>query len=130
MKDTLQVPIAPGELLDKISILEIKAEQIDNPTALANVRHELELLTNLWQSTGLENTEVASLRNTLKTINKKLWQIEDDIRDCEREQNFSDHFIELARAVYKTNDHRAETKKAINLLLGSQIVEEKSYKKY
>ena len=130
MKETLLVPIAPGELLDKLSILEIKAERITDSAALDNVRHELKLLAELWQKTSLENTQIAALRAQLKQINEQLWQIEDDIRDCERAGDFGDTFIELARAVYKTNDRRAAIKKQINMKLGSAIVEEKSYQAY
>lgn len=130
MKETLLVPIAPGELLDKLSILEIKAERITDSAALDNVRHELKLLAELWQKTSLENTQIAALRAQLKQINEQLWQIEDDIRDCERAGDFGETFIELARAVYKTNDRRAAIKKQINMKLGSAIVEEKSYQAY
>ena len=130
MNETLLVPIAPGELLDKISILEIKAERITHTEALANVQHELELLTELWRKTSLENAHIAELRAQLKHINEQLWQIEDDIRDCERDGDFGETFIELARAVYKTNDRRAVIKKQINMKLGSAIVEEKSYQDY
>ena len=130
MTETLLVPIAPGELLDKISILEIKDERITDSAALANVRHELKLLAELWQKISLENTQIAALRAQLKQINEQLWQIEDDIRDCERAGDFGETFIELARAVYKTNDRRAAVKKQINLKLGSAIVEEKSYQEY
>lgn len=130
MNETLLVPIAPGELLDKISILEIKAERITHTEALANVQHELELLTELWRKTSLENAHIAELRAQLKHINEQLWQIEDDIRDCERIGDFGETFVELARAVYKTNDRRAAVKKQINLKLGSSILEEKSYQDY
>ena len=130
MNDTLQVPIAPGELLDKISILQIKAERITDPKALGNVRHELELLDKLWLKTDRESSEITKLREQLKQINEQLWRIEDDIRDCERNGDFGEIFIELARAVYKTNDQRAAIKKQINQQLGSAIVEEKSYQKY
>lgn len=130
MNETLLVPIAPGELLDKISILEIKAERITHTEALANVQHELELLTELWRKTSLENAHIAELRAQLKHINEQLWQIEDDIRDCERIGDFGETFVELARAVYKTNDRRAVIKKQINMKLGSAIVEEKSYQDY
>ena len=130
MNDTLQVPIAPGELLDKISILQIKAERITDPTALSNVLHELELLDKLWLKNNRETNEITSLREQLKQINERLWQIEDDIRECERNRDFGEIFIELARAVYITNDQRAAIKKQINQRLGSVIVEEKSYQTY
>lgn len=130
MTETLLVPIAPGELLDKISILEIKAERIADSAPLANVKHELGLLSELWHKTSLENAQIAELRTQLKHINEHLWQIEDDIRDCERVGDFGETFIKLARAVYQTNDRRAAVKKQINLALGSAIVEEKSYQDY
>lgn len=126
----LSIPVAPGELLDKLTILEIKAERIADPDKLANVRRELELLDTVWREAGQENDEIASLRADLKQVNEALWQIEDDIRDEEREGRFGERFIALARAVYVTNDQRAAIKKAINLALGSVIVEEKSYSDY
>ena len=126
----LSIPVAPGELLDKLTILEIKAERIADPDKLANVRRELELLDSVWREAGQENDEIASLRADLKQVNEALWQIEDDIRDEEREGRFGERFIALARAVYVTNDQRAAIKKAINLALGSVIVEEKSYSDY
>ncbi|MCC5866253.1 MAG: hypothetical protein JJU31_14110 [Wenzhouxiangella sp.] len=126
----LSIPVAPGELLDKLTILEIKAERIADPDKLANVRRELELLDSVWREAGLDNEEVASLRADLKQVNEALWQIEDDIRDEEREGRFGERFIALARSVYVTNDQRAAIKKAINLALGSVIVEEKSYSDY
>jgi len=129
MKEIL-VPISPGELLDKITILEIKSERIDNLQKVANVRHELELLSKVWSDSVTEDKVIADLHQQLKTINEELWEIEDDIRDEERQNSFGERFIELARAVYVTNDKRAEAKKDVNLHLGSEIVEEKSYQDY
>ena len=129
MKDIL-VPISPGELLDKITILEIKSERIDDPQKVANVRHELGLLGEVWSQSVTEDAVVVDLHKQLKAINEELWEIEDDIRDEERNRRFGDRFIELARAVYVTNDKRAQAKKEVNLHLGSAIVEEKSYKDY
>lgn len=129
MKEIL-VPISPGELLDKITILEIKAERIDKPEKVANVRHELELLSKVWSDFVTEDKVVADLHRQLKTINEELWEIEDDIRDEERQNRFGEKFIALARAVYVTNDKRAQTKKEVNLHLGSEIIEEKSYRNY
>jgi len=129
MKEIL-VPISPGELLDKITILEIKSERIDDAEKVANVRHELGLLTSVWSESVEEDQLIADLHQQLKTINEELWEIEDDIRDEERDDRFGDRFIELARAVYVTNDKRAQAKKDVNLHLGSEIVEEKSYKDY
>ena len=129
MKEIL-VPISPGELLDKITILEIKSERIDDPQKVANVRHELELLRKVWSDSVTEDKVIGDLHQQLKTINEELWEIEDDIRDEERQNRFGERFIELARAVYVTNDKRAQAKKDVNLHLGSEIVEEKSYQDY
>lgn len=129
MKEIL-VPISPGELLDKITILEIKSERIDDPQKVANVRHELELLSKVWSDSVVEGKVVADLHRQLKTINEELWEIEDDIRDEERQNRFGEKFIALARAVYVTNDKRAQAKKEVNLHLGSEIIEEKSYRNY
>ncbi len=126
----LMTPVSPGELLDKLTILEIKAERIDDAGKLANVGHERQLLEEVWRRSGLENEEAVRLRAELKAVNERLWDIEDSIRDEERAGRFGERFIELARAVYVTNDERAAIKKAINLELGSKIVEEKSYSKY
>ena len=124
------VPISPGELLDKITILEIKSERIDDPDKVANVRHELGLLSQVWSDSVEEDQTISDLHRQLKAINEELWEIEDDIRDEERNDRFDERFIELARAVYVTNDKRAQAKKDVNLHLGSEIVEEKSYKDY
>lgn len=130
MTRPLPVPISPGELLDKISILEIKTERIDNPQKRANVEREFDLLTGLWHAEAAESAEITQMRAELKALNEKLWEIEDAIRDCEREGDFGDRFVELARGVYKTNDQRAALKRRINEALGSKILEEKSYAEY
>ena len=128
----IQAPISLGELIDKITILEIKTANIADAVKLANVTHELEVLNNtvsqLLDAAGI--TKLAPLKTALKDINQQLWVIEDDIRDCERAKDFSETFIELARSVYVTNDKRAAVKKDINLAFGSELVEEKSYKDY
>jgi hypothetical protein len=126
----LLVPISPGELLDKLTILDIKSERIADKAKLANVHHECELLERVWSESGLTSDVVQALRAELKLINEALWDIEDEIRDQERQGQFGKRFIELARAVYVTNDQRAEIKKKINLELGSKLVEEKSYQSY
>ncbi len=126
----IQIPISPGELLDKITILQIKAERIDDPVKVANVKTELEMLTRVWDETVEADAEITALTAELKSINESLWEIEDDIRDEERNKRFGDRFIELARAVYVTNDERANAKKKVNLHLNSTIVEEKSYQDY
>lgn len=130
MTKTLSVPVSPGELLDKISILEIKSERISDPYKRANVERELDLLTGLWHAEARETAEVTARRAELKAINEQLWDIEDAIRERERAGDFGERFVELARSVYRTNDRRAETKRAINDLLGSSIIEEKSYQAY
>jgi hypothetical protein len=147
----ITVPISPGELLDKITILRIKSERIHDPGKLANVRVELGALEHTWQrwaqarasrdaapgggaldvrseadrESGIE-ADIAALM----AVNTRLWDIEDRIRDKERAQAFDAEFIRLARAVYIENDERAAIKRRINLALGSRIVEEKSYAKY
>jgi prefoldin subunit 5 len=126
----IQVPISPGELLDKITILQIKSERIDDATKLANVNRELEMLSRVWQQSVEADDEIEALTARLKSINEALWEIEDDIRDEERNKRFGERFIELARAVYVVNDDRANAKKKVNLHLNSSIVEEKSYQDY
>ena len=124
------IPISPGELLDKITILQIKSERISDATKVANVRTELGMLEKVWSDTVEDDEQIRSLSGELKSINEALWEIEDDIRDEERNKRFDDRFIELARAVYVTNDERANAKKKVNLHLNSSIVEEKSYQDY
>ena len=128
--ETILVPISPGELLDKLTILQIKSERMDDEAKLANVRHERDLLMETWSSLGVSDAKINELWSDLKGVNEALWDIEDEIRDKERERAFDDRFIELARAVYFTNDKRSELKKRINVHLGSKIVEEKSYQDY
>lgn len=127
---TLLVPVSWGELLDKISILEIKAERMADAAALANVRTELAALAAVRDGAGALSAEAAAETAALKAVNETLWEVEDAIRDCERAQDFGPRFVELARAVYHTNDKRAALKRTLNRLLGSQLVEEKSYKPY
>ena len=124
------IPISPGELLDKITILQIKSERIDDPAKVANVRTELDMLQKVWGESVEDDDEIRALSAELKSINEALWEIEDDIRDEERNKRFGERFIELARAVYVTNDDRANAKKKVNLHLNSTIVEEKSYQDY
>ncbi|QIB65408.1 DUF6165 family protein [Kineobactrum salinum] len=130
MTDVITVPVSFGEVLDKITILEIKSERISDAAKLANVRQELEALNTTWAQAVPDQAHIAELRRQLKAVNESLWVIEDDIRDCEKAQDFGPTFIELARAVYVTNDRRAALKKDINLALGSRFVEEKSYQDY
>ena len=128
--DIIHVPVSPGEVLDKITILEIKSERINDPDKLVNVKRELELLQASWQQFVDEDETVRSIHAKLKSINEDLWEIEDDIRDKERAREFDQVFIDLARSVYVTNDRRADAKKELNLYLGSEMVEEKSYQDY
>jgi len=127
---SIKIEISPGELLDKISILEIKSERIDDPEKLKNVRHELGLFQNIFKNQFPITDAMAALIRDLKAVNEALWDIEDEIRDCEAKQNFGDTFVQLARSVYQTNDRRAVLKREINILCGSSIVEEKSYTQY
>ncbi len=128
---TILVPVSPGELLDKITILRIKSQRMTDRDKLANVCHELELLEHTWRESAHEaRADVSVEERALEAVNAKLWDIEDDIRDKESRQAFDRRFIELARAVYLNNDERAAIKKRINQKLGSKIVEEKSYKNY
>jgi hypothetical protein len=129
MKDIL-VPISPGELLDKITILRIKAARMSDPAKVANVKHELGLLEKTWQDSGAAAVDIGDEEANLTRVNEKLWVVEDEIRDEERAKRFTQKFIELARAVYVVNDERAAIKKRINTAMGSTIVEEKSYRTY
>lgn len=126
----LRIAVAPGELIDKITILEIKAERIDDPDKVENVEYELKLLRDTLKSEVPPSEQLDRLTGDLKRVNEALWKIEDDIRDHERAQRFDSRFIELARSVYRTNDERAAIKRRINDLLGSAIKEEKSYSPY
>jgi uncharacterized protein DUF6165 len=124
------VPISPGELLDKITILRIKSARMTDAVKVANVRLELSLLEKTWVDSVDAAVDVSAEERALQAVNERLWVIEDDIRDKERAQAFDARFIELARAVYIENDERAALKKRVNTKLGSRIVEEKSYKPY
>jgi len=126
----LLVPISPGELIDKITILEIKSQRMTDAAKLHNVRTELSLLSDTWQASPFSATDISAEWAGLRDVNGKLWDIEDRIRDKERDGLFDAEFIELARAVYFTNDDRAAIKKQINTKLGSVLVEEKSYANY
>jgi hypothetical protein len=126
----LKVLTAPGEFLDKLTILEIKAERIADPAKLVNVRRELELLRETWAASPLSVRDVSALVAQLKAVNESLWEIEDRIRAREAARSFDAEFIELARSVYHTNDRRAAIKRELNVALGSEILEEKSYQAY
>src|SRR4026208_1549133 len=134
----LLVPISPGELIDKITILEITSQRMRDAVKLSNVRTELALLMDTWQAPPGSAADIpqrgaadsAAAWADLRAVNEKLWVVEDEIRDKERDARFDQGFIELARAVYVTNDQRAAIKKRINTRLGSTLVEEKSYADY
>ena len=126
----IQTPVSYGELIDKITILEIKSRRIADAAKLANVRNELDLLNATWANDAASQTDIADERARLLAVNELLWDIEDKIRLKERAQAFDQEFIDLARAVYFRNDERAAFKREINLKLGSQLVEEKSYQDY
>jgi len=127
---TIKVELSYGEMLDKITILQIKSERISDTSKVANVNKELNLLNSLWKSDEKSSIDISEEFSKLKKINEALWDIEDDIRDKERAKEFDERFIELARAVYVTNDQRADIKRVINVKLGSDLVEEKSYADY
>ncbi|HVT31806.1 MAG TPA: DUF6165 family protein [Rhodanobacteraceae bacterium] len=126
----ISVPISHGELIDKITILEIKSERIHDAGKLANVRVELDLLNDTWGADPASRVDIAPERAALRRVNEALWDIEDRIRLKEKAKAFDAEFIELARSVYIRNDERAEIKRAINAKLGSTLVEEKSYQPY
>ena len=131
MTDARDAPLAPiswGELLDKITILEIKDARVGDAAKLVNIRNELALLTGI-AAPVLGEAQVAPLLARLKAINEALWEIEERIRDKEEAQAFDADFVALARSVYHTNDERAAVKKQINLAVGSSLVEEKSYRR-
>lgn len=130
MPVTVSVDVAPGELIDKITILEIKLERIDDEQKLSNVRIEFDTLIKARDEAIPASESLDELTAELKRINETLWEVEDDIRDCERAKDFGETFIKLARAVYVTNDKRMEVKRRVNDLLGSRLIEEKSYAAY
>jgi len=126
----LKVEVSVGELLDKVTILEIKSERIDDPAKLENVNKELGILRQTWAASPRSTQNVTAQIAELKRVNEALWDIEDNIRRKEAAQQFDEEFISLARSVYHQNDQRAAAKKEINTMLGSDLVEEKSYVDY
>lgn len=126
----IKVEISYGELFDKISILEIKKSKLNNPDEIVKVKYELDLLLQELNNSKLNSSIISSLTKNLKEINLKLWNIEDKIREKERDKKFDEEFIKLARNVYITNDKRAKIKSEINHRLNSKVFEIKSYKKY
>jgi hypothetical protein len=126
---TPEAPLSWGELIDKITILEIKAARLKNPAALANVNKELSLLA-MRAEPAMQLSDLPALKNRLTQVNQTLWDIEDNIREKEAAQEFDAGFIALARSVYQRNDERAAIKRQINMLLSSELIEEKSYHSY
>lgn len=127
---SISIELSVGELLDKVTILQIKSERISDSAKLENINKELNVLTTLWEESSYSEADLKENIQALKEVNEALWDIEDKIRDKERDQSFDMEFIELARSVYFTNDKRADIKKAINTKTGSELVEEKSYSDY
>jgi hypothetical protein len=126
----ITVEVSLGEFLDKLTILQIKSERITDPSKIANIGKELTLLTMTWERCASAAVDIAEPLARLKDINEKLWDIEDRIRTKESQGVFDQGFIELARSVYLLNDARAAVKRELNLMLGSELIEEKSYADY
>jgi Family of unknown function (DUF6165) len=127
---SISVKISAGELLDKITILVIKLERMSDPAKLSNVRKEYDMLMDVYRNEIVESHDLVVLRDRLKQFNERIWDTEDEIRDFERRKDFGERFVELARSAYLTNDRRSSTKREINDLLKSTLVEEKSYSAY
>jgi len=127
---SLLIPVSWGELLDKLTILQIKIERIKDQDKRDNISRELQQLTAIYQQSGVSGSKLIILIDELRQVNETLWDIEDRIRVCEKTGDFGSRFIELARSVYITNDRRANLKHQINRLLDSDIIEEKSYESY
>ena len=125
----MKIEVSNGEILDKISILEIKKARINSPEKLMNIEKELDALLPLYEVL-VTSDEVEKKYQELKSINEQLWKIEDEIREWEDRYHFGDKFVELARLVYITNDRRAKVKLDLNILTRSELIEEKSYKQY
>jgi predicted nucleic acid-binding Zn-ribbon protein len=124
---SIKVEVSLGEFLDKLTILEIKSERIQDPAKLANVRRQLDRLREAWRASNHETGSVSGALQDLKRVNEELWDIENRIRAKESEGAFDEEFIELARAVYRTNDRRAAISQELNRVLGSELMDEKSY---
>lgn len=126
----ITVEVSLGEFLDKLTILQIKSERVKDPAKLVNIRKEVDLLERTWLASAFAAADIGEPMARLKTVNEKLWEIEDTIRLKERDGAFDQEFIELARSVYLCNDERARLKRELNLKLGSELIEEKSYADY
>jgi hypothetical protein len=127
MIQSIEVPIATGELIDKITILEIKVARFTDAAKTANVRAELTLLCQRRDAALLSDPVLDGLAKRLKAVNQRIWDLEDDIRECEKRQDFGPAFVILARSIYRANDERAAIKREINIATGSRLIEEKSY---
>lgn len=127
---SLMIPMSCGELLDKLTILSIKKERINDKDKLKNINKEFDQLTKVYEEQVDKSVELDGLVADLREVNERLWDIEDEIRACEKQKDFGERFIELARSVYISNDRRAKLKYQINSLSGSELVEEKSYEDY
>lgn len=127
---TISVPVSYGELLDKISILEIKLAHASVADQRQNIEAELRALTEARDGGVPDGPDINEIFGLLRDVNQRLWSVEDDLRDCERRRDFDGVFVDLARSVYKLNDHRAGLKRKLNELLGSSLVEEKLYRDY
>ena len=127
---SIKIELSVGELLDKVTILQIKSERIKDKSKLENINKELRVLLRLWEASPYSQNDLGKNISELKSVNEELWDIEDKIRDKESEQAFDKEFIQLARSVYFTNDKRAEIKRTINTKTGSELIEEKSYSDY
>lgn len=130
MIHSIEVPVAVAELIDKITILEIKTERFRDATKLANAKAELALLYDRRATALGTAPALADIAAKLKAVNERIWDLEDAIRACERQQDFGPSFVTAARSIYRANDERAALKREINVTTGSQIIEEKSYDAY
>jgi chromosome segregation ATPase len=130
MIHSVEVPVAVAELIDKITILEIKTERFRDATKLANAKAELTLLHERRAATVGTDPALSAIEARLKAVNERIWELEDTIRECERQQDFGPAFVKAARSIYRTNDERAALKREINMTTGSQLIEEKSYAAY
>jgi hypothetical protein len=130
MGQSVEAPIAIGELIDKITILEIKVERFSDVAKTRNAQAELTLLCARRHQVVPKSPRLDVLTAHLKAVNERIWDLEDAIRDCERRADFGPDFVAVARSIYRTNDERAAAKRQINIELGSDLIEEKSYKSY
>jgi hypothetical protein len=130
MSRAIRIDVAPGELIDRLTILEIKRKRIHDLEKVGHVEIELAALRSAYEAAVPQSDALVGPRAELRAVNDRLWEIEDEIRDCERRRDFGESFVALARAVYRTNDRRSEIKREINLLLGSSLIEQKSYRPY